>query len=61
VLDLLIRLVDRSLVVAEEQPDGPARYRLLETLRQYAHEKLAAGGGAAGVRRRHAAHFLALA
>ena len=38
-LDLLTRLVDKSLVVAEAQPDGTARYRLLETLRQYA------GGG----------------
>ena len=43
-LDLLARLVDQSLVVAEEQPDGTARYRLLETLRQYARQKLTAGG-----------------
>ena len=35
VLDLLTRLVDKSLVVVDEQPDGTARYRLLETLRQY--------------------------
>jgi predicted ATPase/class 3 adenylate cyclase len=62
VLDLLTRLVDKSLVVAEEQPDGSARYRLLETLRQYAEQKLAATGGEAGAaRRRHAAHYLALA
>src|SRR5262249_4388417 len=47
VLDLLTRLADQSLVVAEEQPDGTARYRLLETLRQYARERLAAGGAAA--------------
>jgi non-specific serine/threonine protein kinase len=61
VLELLTRLVDQSLVVVEEQPDGTARYRLLETLRQYAREKLAAGGAAAGVRGRHAAFFLSLA
>jgi non-specific serine/threonine protein kinase len=57
VLDLLTRLADKSLVVAEEQPDGTARYRLLETLRQYARERLAAGGAAA-LRERHAAHYL---
>ena len=38
-----------------------ARYRLLETLRQYARERLAAAGEAEAVRARHAAHFLALA
>src|SRR5207245_1636706 len=39
VLDLLIALVDKSLVVVEEQ-EGQARYRLLETVRQYARERL---------------------
>jgi predicted ATPase len=54
VLDLLIRLVDRSMVVREPWQDG-SRYRLLETLRQYAGERLAADDdGAAEVRRRHA-------
>jgi predicted ATPase/class 3 adenylate cyclase len=61
VLDLLTRLADKSLAAADEQPGGTARYRLLETLRQYAQQKLAARGGAAAVRRRHAAHYLALA
>jgi predicted ATPase/class 3 adenylate cyclase len=64
VLDLLTRLADKSLVdvAAAEQPDGTARYRLLETLRQYASERLAeAGEGEAAARRRHAAHYLALA
>ena len=42
-------------MVAEAQPDGTARYRLLETLRQYARERLAAGGAAAPPRARHAA------
>ena len=36
VLDLLAGLVDKSLVVYEEQPDGTARYRLLESTREYA-------------------------
>jgi predicted ATPase len=57
VLDLLIRLVDKSLVVADEQPDGAARYRLLETLHQYARQRLTAGGEADAVRGRHAAHL----
>jgi len=61
VLELLARLVDRSLVVAEAQPDGTARYRLLETLRQYAGEQLHHAGEAAGVRDRHRHWFLAWA
>jgi non-specific serine/threonine protein kinase len=61
VLDPLARLVDKSLVVADEQPGGTARYRLLETLRQYAKERLDARGAAAAVRRRHAAYYAGLA
>jgi non-specific serine/threonine protein kinase len=61
VLDLLTRLADKSLVVADEQPGGAARYRLLETLRQYAQERLEASGEATAVGRRHAAYFLVLA
>ncbi|HET8628620.1 MAG TPA: tetratricopeptide repeat protein, partial [Thermomicrobiales bacterium] len=57
----LARLVDQSLVVVEAGPGGEARYRLLETLRQYAAERLAASGEAAAVGARHAAHYLALA
>ena len=61
VLDVLTRLADRSLVVAEARADGTARYRLLETLRQYARQKLAASGEEDATRARHAAHYLALA
>jgi len=61
VLDLLAHLVDKSLVVAEEQPGGSERYRLLETLRQYAEEKLAAAGEVAAMRERHLAWCLILA
>lgn len=44
-LDLLSHLVDKSLVVAEEQPEsGETRYRLLETIRQYARDKLLESG-----------------
>ena len=61
VLDLLTRLVDQSLVLAEAPPAGPTRYRLLETLRQYAQQKLAEAAEVVPVRGRHAAHYLALA
>jgi predicted ATPase/class 3 adenylate cyclase len=43
ILDLLTRLVDKSLIVYEER-DGEARYRLLETVRQYAQERLQESG-----------------
>jgi non-specific serine/threonine protein kinase len=58
VLDRLTRLVDQSLVVAEGQPDGTARYRFLETLRQYAQERLAAWDAAGAVRAAHARFYL---
>jgi predicted ATPase/transcriptional regulator with XRE-family HTH domain len=54
----LARLVRRSLVQAEPQPGGARRFRLLETLREYAAEQLGEGDS---VRARHAAHFAALA
>jgi predicted ATPase len=58
VLDLLTALVDASLVVYEEQPDGTGRYRLLETTRQYAREKLKETGEEAEIQKRHLHHFL---
>ena len=59
VLDLLLQLVRKSLVVAHEGSDGAERYRLLETLRQYARERLLAGGEEETLRRQHATYFLA--
>lgn len=59
VLDVLSSLVDKSLVVMEAA-DGEARYRLLETLRQYGDERLAAAGEVAELRRRHARFFTEL-
>jgi predicted ATPase len=67
VLDLLTRLVDKSVVLYEEPSAGGAsdgaRYRLLETLRQYAGEKLRAAGDpeATEPARRRLGYFLALA
>jgi len=60
VLDLLSALVDKSLVAMHEQA-GTARYRLLETVRQYAAERLRESGEEDEWRRRHARHFLAMA
>jgi predicted ATPase/class 3 adenylate cyclase len=59
VLDLLCQLVDKSLVLAEEQ-GGEARYRLLETVRQYAQDRLLEAGEAEAVRDRHRDWFLEL-
>ncbi len=62
-LDLLAGLTRKSLVVAEEQADGTVRYRLLETVREYAAQRLAARGPAemAAARGRHAVFYSALA
>jgi non-specific serine/threonine protein kinase len=60
VLDLLSRLVDKSLVIVVEK-DGEARYRLLETVRRYGREKLERSEEAAEIRRRHASFMLELA
>jgi non-specific serine/threonine protein kinase len=60
VLDLLARLVDKSLVIAEEY-GKEVRYRLLETVRQYAGERLTASGEAHATQARHAVWCLVLA
>ncbi|WP_246259842.1 AfsR/SARP family transcriptional regulator [Streptomyces typhae] len=60
VLDLLSRLVDRSLVVASDRPEGP-RYRVLESVREYGAEQLRAAGEFADVRERHSVHYAELA
>jgi predicted ATPase/class 3 adenylate cyclase/DNA-binding CsgD family transcriptional regulator len=60
VIDLMGLLVDKSLVTAE-YTDGPTRYRLLETVRQYALEKLGESGDADVVRTHHRDHYTALA
>ncbi len=60
VLDLLGRLVSKSLVIAEVDPEGIERYRLLETVRQYARERLVAAAEAEMMYQRHADYFLAL-
>ena len=60
VMDQLTLLVDKSLVVAENAA-GRTRYRLLETVRQYASEKLGESGEADEVRTRHRDHYTTMA
>ncbi len=60
VLDATSALVDRSLVVVD-LVEGEARYRLLETVRQYGREHLRSSGEEGLLRQRHAAHFTLVA
>jgi predicted ATPase/DNA-binding CsgD family transcriptional regulator len=59
VVTLLPRLVDKSLV--STVGGGTRRYRLLETIRSYAADRLTASGAEPAARQRHAGHYLALA
>jgi predicted ATPase len=59
VIDVIASLADKSLVVVEGDPQ--VRYRLLETVRAYAAERLTESGEEDRVRAAHAAYFLDLA
>ncbi|MFF9912577.1 ATP-binding protein [Streptomyces sp. NPDC013457] len=61
VLDLLGSLVDKSLVVAAPGDDGAMRYRLLETVAEYAGERLDEAGDRADAEYRHLVHYRELA
>src|SRR5579863_5312503 len=60
VLDLLISLIDKSLVVLDGEAAGDARYRLLDTIREYALERLVAAGEQSRLFLRHRDCVLAL-
>ena len=60
ILDLLSRLVDKSLVVTQAQVDG-TRYHLLDTIRQYAGERLREADEEESTRDQHFAYYLRLA
>jgi predicted ATPase/DNA-binding CsgD family transcriptional regulator len=60
VLEGVVALVDASLVCLEEPPDGPPRYTMLATVRDYARRLLDEGGEAEEARRRHASYYLVL-
>jgi predicted ATPase/DNA-binding SARP family transcriptional activator len=59
VFETLASLVDESLVRPLRRPTGAPRFRMLETIREYAGELLKASGEEASVRRRHCEHYLA--
>ena len=61
VLEGLTSLADQSLVHEVDQPDGEPRFGMLETVREFALERLAAEGEEFWVRQRHAEHFAAFA
>ncbi|MEV4683842.1 ATP-binding protein [Streptomyces kurssanovii] len=61
VADVIGALVDKSLVVAEPAADGRMRYRLLETVAEYAAERLDEAGERAGAERRHLVYYRELA
>ncbi|TDD61447.1 tetratricopeptide repeat protein, partial [Actinomadura darangshiensis] len=61
VLDLLTALVDKSLVVVTGEIAGEVRFRQLDSIREYAAERLADAGEEAGVRGRHRDAVLAAA
>jgi predicted ATPase len=58
---ILLSLVDKSLLKCESGPDEAPRFTMLETIREYAREKLDASGQAIQARRQHAAYYLGLA
>jgi predicted ATPase/DNA-binding CsgD family transcriptional regulator len=60
VLDLLAALIDKSLVTLDGELDGDARYRLLDTIREYATGRLDASGEGPAIRLRHRDYMLRL-
>ncbi|OIV37688.1 hypothetical protein BIV57_09675 [Mangrovactinospora gilvigrisea] len=61
VMEVLIELVDKSVVTRVDQQDGTARYRLLDTLREYGAEKAAAGQEQDQLRHRHLTRYVEMA
>ena len=61
VFDGLAALVDKNLIQQKELPDGEPRFVMLETIHEYARERLAASGEAEMIRRHYAEYFVELA
>jgi predicted ATPase/transcriptional regulator with XRE-family HTH domain len=58
VLDLMIQLVNKSLLISEREQGQEARYRMLETIHQYARRRLIEAGEGERIRSRHFEFFL---
>jgi len=61
ILDGLAALLDKSLLRREEGSDGQSRFSMLETIREYARERLVEAGELERMQERHLAYYLALA
>ena len=61
VLDLLTSLVNKSLILTQRKDEREVRYHMLETLREYAREKLWAAGEGEQMQQRHLAYFVEVA
>jgi predicted ATPase/class 3 adenylate cyclase len=61
ILDLVQQLVDKSLVTVERDTTGEPRYTMIESVWQYAKEKLESSGEEQAIRQRHMEYFLAWA
>ena len=59
-LDVLDELVAKSMLMVEPTSEGTSRFQLLETLRQYALERLEQSGEIDRYRRRHAEHYVSV-
>jgi predicted ATPase/transcriptional regulator with XRE-family HTH domain len=60
ILNLIQMLMDKSLLRQREEPNGNSRFMMLETIREYALERLETSGEAEQMRRQHAHYYLAL-
>jgi tetratricopeptide (TPR) repeat protein len=58
VLDATVALLDHHLIRREAHAEGEPRFAMLETIREYARERLAAGGGQEAVARAHCRYYL---
>ena len=61
IIDGIESLVNKSMIQLSEHPDGETRVTMMETVREYALERLVASGEDGAVRKSHAAYFLVLA
>jgi non-specific serine/threonine protein kinase len=61
VLERMTRLVDKSLVITDREAEGESRYSMLETVRQYAQERLNEAGESDAARTRHLQFYVGLA